>query len=160
MQSFREDNCWVLTLLSEVVPVIVVKSNAKPVTAEVLSKQHWETAFHANADLLRWGYSIGILKIWATDRFLYFPYRDARDWYSVYWDYVACKGYKCRQYIRGNIFMPGNFLASTSNAFIASVSALDFLTTPEGIGKKRWLNGKSGLKEYRKMIIQYYCFIL
>ncbi|MFR3330416.1 MAG: 6-bladed beta-propeller [Odoribacter splanchnicus] len=168
MQSFRGDNCWMLTLLSdtiykyvdgEVVPAMVVKSNAKPVTAEVLSRQNWETAFHANSDLLRWGYSIGISKIWATDRFLYFTYRDIKDWYAVYWDQITCKGYKYKQYPRGNIFMPGDFIATCTDAFVCTVSALDFLTPPEGVGKKeraQWKEWTKGIREDDNPILLLY----
>lgn len=168
MQSFRGDHCWMLTLLSdtiyryadgEIVPAMVVKSNARPVTAEVLSGQNWETAFHADADLLRWGYSTGISKIWATDRFLYFTYRDMKDWYVVCWDRIACKGYKYKQYPRGNIFMPGGFIATCADAFIGAVSALDFLTPPEGVGGKeraQWKEWIKGIQEDDNPILLLY----
>lgn len=168
MQSCRGDHCWMLTLLSdtiyryadgEIVPAMVVKSNARPVTAEVLFRQNWETAFHADADLLRWGYSTGISKIWATDRFLYFTYRDMKDWYVVCWDRIACKGYKYKQYPRGNIFMPGGFIATCADAFIGAVSALDFLTPPEGVGGKeraQWKEWIKGIQEDDNPILLLY----
>lgn len=168
MQSCRGDHCWMLTLLSdtiyryadgEIVPAMVVKSNARPVTAEVLSGQNWETAFHADADLLRWGYSTGISKIWATDRFLYFTYRDMKDWYVVCWDRITCKGYKYKQYPRGNIFMPGGFIATCADAFIGAVSALDFLTPPEGVGGKeraQWKEWIKGIQEDDNPILLLY----
>ena len=168
MQSCRGDHCWMLTLLSdtiyryadgEIVPAMVVKSNARPVTAEVLFRQNWETAFHADADLLRWGYSTGISKIWATDRFLYFTYRDMKDWYVVCWDRIACKGYKYKQYPRGNIFMPGGFIATCADAFIGAVSALDFLTPPEGVGGKeraQWNEWIKGIQEDDNPILLLY----
>lgn len=168
MQSCRGDHCWMLTLLSdtiyryadgEIVPAMVVKSNARPVTAEVLFRQNWETAFHADADLLRWGYSTGISKIWATDRFLYFTYRDMKDWYVVCWDRITCKGYKYKQYPRGNIFMPGGFIATCADAFIGAVSALDFLTPPEGVGGKeraQWKEWIKGIQEDDNPILLLY----
>ena len=52
--------------------------------------------------------------------------------YSVYYDYLNHKGYKSKQYSRGNVLMPGRFLTTTSDAFVSYVTAYDFIHQPEG----------------------------
>ena len=42
------------------------------------------------------------------------------------------KGYKSKQYSRGNVLMPGRFLTTTSDAFVSYVTAYDFIHQPEG----------------------------
>ena len=49
-----------------------------------------------------------------------------------YYDYLNHKGYKSKQYSRGNVLMPGRFLTTTSDAFVSYVTAYDFIHQPEG----------------------------
>ena len=72
------------------------------------------------------------MAIWANDRYLYFDMFCRGSWYSIYYDYLNHKGYKSKQYSRGNVLMPGRFLTTTSDAFVSYVTAYDFIHQPEG----------------------------
>ena len=65
------------------------------------------------------------MAIWATDQYLQFDLSYKDTGYSVYYDYRNHKGYKSKQYSRGNVLMPGRFLTTTSDAFVSYVTAYD-----------------------------------
>ena len=71
------------------------------------------------------GYSKGQTGIWANDRYLYFDMFCRGSWYSIYYDYLNHKGYKSKQYSRGNVLMPGRFLTTTSDAFVIQIIIID-----------------------------------
>ena len=72
------------------------------------------------------------MAIWATDQYLQFDLSYKDTGYSVYYGYRNHKGYKSKQYSRGNVLMPGRFLTTTSDAFVSYVTAYDFIHQPEG----------------------------
>ena len=57
------------------------------------------------------------MAIWATDQYLQFDLSYKDTGYSVYYDYRNHKGYKSKQYSRGNVLMPGRFRPSLVAGF-------------------------------------------
>ncbi len=107
------------------------------------------------------GYSKGQTGIWANDRYLYFDMFCRGSWYSIYYDYLNHKGYKSKQYSRGNVLMPGRFLTTTSDAFVSYVTAYDFIHQPEGcIDVDRPLVAGFERNGRWRTIIRYCCCII
>jgi len=136
------EKLWLTALLSDtiyeyadgkIIPKFVVKSSLATIDAEVfVDRKEWISPAHAMAFLRDNGYSKGQTGIWANDRYLYFDMFCRGSWYSIYYDYLNHKGYKSKQYSRGNVLMPGRFLTTTSDAFVSYVTAYDFIHQPEG----------------------------
>ena len=101
------------------------------------------------------------MAIWATDQYLQFDLSYKDTGYSVYYDYRNHKGYKSKQYSRGNVLMPGRFLTTTSDAFVSYVTAYDFIHQPEGcidVDRPLWRDLRENGRW--KTIIRYCCCIM
>lgn len=124
--AFLSDTIYVYNA-DNFTPVFVINSKMKRADSNIINKlcSDCKNAFEAIRILSDKGYSYGISKLLVTDSCLLLYYCEGKKWYKVYLDLGNGGGSICESNISNNIIASGQYITTSSNAFISIIPAYD-----------------------------------
>lgn len=136
--SMNNKNTYATAFLSDTVyiyngnnfiPTFVISSKMKRTDRGIIDKlcSDCKNPFEAIRILSNKGYSCGISKLLVTDSHLLIYYCEGKKWHKIYIDIKNGGGAICDNNISNNIIASGQYITTSSNAFISAIPAYDLL---------------------------------